>query len=416
MENRNPLEPSGRNRTYILLTITIFSAYFIFGFADSVRGPAIPRIQADLVASEFRIALLLTMNSVGYLIACSYTAALAKKISMKGCAITALLVVAVSGLFICYSPGFWALVLAFFIANLGFGMMEISLGVISAATFTKNTGTMLNLVHFFYGAGAVFSPVLSIRMMAARFGDNLLGWRYSYLIIFSFALVPALLALIVRLKKQDYDKKKTGYAVLLKKPAIWLIIVILAFGVTCEIGSVAWLVNFLEKAYFFSKERAALQLTLFFIGFTASRLIMGPIIDRIGFINSLIVATFFAGTAITAGVLLGETGAPLLVMTGIGISLVFPTMMAVTAKLFADEIDLAITAVTTAMGVIMVPANLMVGIIINQTRPVFNSLFGDAGVRLAYSAGYLFIGLCSFGAFVFLLLLRRRQKKAGQLV
>jgi len=307
-------------------------------------------------------------------------------------------------------------VLAFFILNLGFGMMEMSLGVMAAAAFTKNTGMMLNLMHFFYGAGAVFSPVATTGLMAAQFGGRLFGWRYMYMIILSFMLIPAIPALITRLGRQDYDKKKTGYSVLLKKPSIWLIIVILAFGVTCEVGIVAWLVNFLEKAYSFSKERAALYLTFFFICFTATRLLLGPVTDKIGLINTLTAATVFAGLAITAGVLLGEPGALLLVAAGIGVSLFYPTVIAITAKLFIDEIDLAMTAVTTAMGVIVVPANLMVGAIINQARPVFTDMYGDAGVRAAYSAGYLFLAVCSFCAFVFLLLLRKTQKKAGQLV
>jgi hypothetical protein len=32
---------------------------------------------------------------------------------------------------------------------LGNGMIEITLGVMAAVMFTKNTGTMLNLAHFF---------------------------------------------------------------------------------------------------------------------------------------------------------------------------------------------------------------------------------------------------------------------------
>jgi len=191
---------------------------------------------------------------------------------------------------------------------------------------------------------------------------------------------------------------------------------ILALGVSCEVGTVAWLVNFLEKAHSFTGEKAALQLTLFFVCFTLTRLMIGPVTDRIGCINAVIIMSAFAGVVITAGVLFGEAGTFLLVIAGVGVAPIFPTMMAVTAKLFSDEIDLAMTAITTVMGIIMMPTNLLVGAIIARTRPVFTDLYGEAGVRLAYSAGYLCLGLFCFGAFVFALLLRRKQKKAGQLV
>ena len=411
MKNKN----SGARR-HALLTLTIFATYAIFGLADAARGPAIPRIQADLAVTELQIALLLTNNTAGYLASCSLTAALARRVGMKACLITGLAISAASGLIICFAPGYAVLVGAFFILNFGFGMLEISLGILSAATFTKKTGTMINLAHFFYGAGAVVSPVLSIGLMTATFGRTLLGWRYMYLIILSLMLLPAIPAFIMPLLRREHDKAKTGYAALLRNPTLWLLIAILSFGATCEIGCVAWLANFLEKAYAFTPEQAALQLTLFFVCFAGARLLAGPAADRFGLIKALVVLTAFAGTMIGLGLLLGEPGAPLLVIAGLGASPVFPMVMAVTAKLFADEIDLAMTAITTAMGIILIPANMAVGAVITWTRPVFEAAGGEGGVRGAYMAGYSFLGFCCFGACVFSILLRKRQKKAGRLV
>jgi fucose permease len=322
----------------------------------------------------------------------------------------------VSGLLICFAPSFAMLIAAFFTLNLGFGMLEIAAGVIAATTFTKNTGTMLNIAHFFYGIGASVSPIFSAGLMLARFGERILGWRYMYLIVLSIALIPAMLALIGRIKKQDYNKKKTGYAAILRKPTLWLTVMILALGAVSEMGIGAWLVNYLEKAYSYSSEQAALQLTLFFVCFTLTRLLIGPVIDRIGFINSLIIVTAFAGVMIITGVLIGENGVVLLVLAGIGIAPVFPTVMAVLAKLFADEIDLAMTTAMTIMGITVTPANLLLGGIINRARLMFTDTYGEAGVGRAYAAGYMFLGICCIGAFIFALLLRSRQKKLGQLV
>lgn len=401
---------------YIIITIAIFTTYAVFGLADSARGPAIPRIQAEMNLTEVQIGLLLTMNCVGYLIACSYSAALAKKIGMKTCLIAALLIIAGAGILLKLSFNYTTLVTAFFVLNLGFGMLEISLSVISAITFTNNTGAMMNLAHFFYGAGAVFSPIVATNLMAVHSVGNISGWRYMYLIILSSAIIPIIPALLGRLKKPDSDKKKTGYIALLKKPALWLSVMILSFSVICEIGTVAWLANFLEKAYSFSGEKAALQLTLFFVCYTLSRLVLGRVIDKIGLLNTLIIVTAFTGSAITTGVLCGQAGSTLLVISGIGIAPIFPTVMAVTAKLFPNEVDLAMTAIITIMGIFIVPANLLIGGIIQQTSKIFAGIYGEAGMSYAYAAGYLFLGICSFVAFTFALLLRKRQKKAGQLV
>jgi len=416
MENEGLVGTRGRNRNFILFTIAVFASLTILGLTDNIRGTALPRIQEEFFLTELHLGLLLAANSTGYLTACAFTAALAKRIGMKACLIAGLVIVALAGICVCFSPGFAVLVLGFFILNIGFGMLDISTGVIAATIFTKRTGMMMNLAHFFYGAGATLSPVVSTGLMAARFGGLLLGWRYTYLLILSFALVPAIPTLIGRLKKQERDGKTGGYAELLKKPALWLLTVLLAFELVAESGTVAWLVLFLEKAHSFSGERAALRLTLFFICFTVSRLILCPFIDRIGLLRTLIIAPSFAGAMIIIGVLAGAQWTPLLYIAGIGVAPMFPTVMAVIAKLFPGQIDRAMTFVLTAIGIIVVPANFLIGGLINWARLVLTETHGEAGVGMAYSAGYLFLGLCCFAAFVFAVVLRARQKKAGIVV
>jgi len=416
MESENLTGSSGFRRNYILFTFAVFATFAILGVADNLRGTALPRIQDEFSLTELHLGLLLALNATGYVTACSFTAALARKIGMKTCFYVGLVVVAASGVCICYSPSYAILVVGFFILNLGFGILEISLGVIAATIFTKRTGTMMNLAHFFYGAGATLSPVISTGLIAMRFGDRVFGWRYAYLIILCFALIPVIPAAIARVKVSGSSERKTGYANLLKKPVLWLLTPIIALGLVGELGSAAWLVNFLETAYSYSSERAALYLTLYFTCFTAGRLLLGPLIDKVGFINCVAIFMAFAGTAIAVGVLIGEAATPLLFLAGFGIGPLFPTVMAIIAKLFADEVDLAMTAVLTTLGIILVPANFMIGGIINGARLILVESHGDAGVGMAYSVGYLFLGLCCFGAFTFALLLRARQKKAGRLV
>jgi len=409
-------ESSGKNRNRILLTVAIFATFFIYGFYETMKGPALPRIQMDFSVTEFQLGLLLATNSLGYLIACSYTASLARRISTKACLVLSLLIITVSGVFICFSPSYTALMLSFFFLSLGNGTLEVSQGVIAAKIFTKNTGTMMNIAHFFYGAGSTISPIISTSLMAARLGEQLLSWRYLYLIVLSWVLIPALLALLSRFEKHDRDNKKAYFISLIKKPELWLIILVLAFASVCELGIGAWMVNFLEKAYSYTGEQAALRLTLFFVCLTLTRLILGPAIDKIGLINSLVIVTLFAGILTVTGVLCGEPGTVLLILTGICMAPVYPTVMAVVAKLFSTEIDYAMTIMMTVMGMFVVVANLLLGGIIQLARHIFTEKYGEAGVGMAYAAGYLLLGVSCFGAFVFALILRSKKKKAGNLV
>ena len=406
----------GFKRNRIIPLITIFATFLLYGYIGGIKGPTLPRIQEDFGLTEFQLGLMLAANSLGYLISCSFTASLSKRISIKACLIISLAIFVVSGFFICYSPGYIALVLSFLFLNLGNGMLEVSQGVISATTFKKNTGTMMSLSHFFYGAGSTISPITSTSIMVIKFGETILSWRYLYLIVLSWALIPIILALLGRFEKHDRDNRKSGLTSLLKKPTFLLVVLVLALASVCELGIGSWLVNFLEKAYSYTSEQAALRLTLFFVCMTLPRLIMGPIIDRVGLINSISIVTALTGIVVVAGVLSGESGTILFVLTGVCMSPFYPTMMAVVAKLFPDEIDYAMTLLMAMMGLFVVIANLVLGGIIQLTRELFTDMYGEAGVGMAFASGFLFLGLCCFGAFVLALILRSKQMKAGHLV
>jgi len=416
------MEPEGltsaveRKRDYILMTFAVFMVMAVLGLADNLKGTLLPRIQDEFLLTELNLGLILAMNAAGYLTACTFTTALARKIGIKNCLAAGCLLVISSGIFVYFSPGFPALVCAFFIMNVGFGMLDLSAAVIAAKIFIKRTATMMNLTQFFYGVFATLSPVVSTGLLATRFGDVTFGWRNTYMILLCFAFVPAIPALIGRMKKQSGEKSGPGYFIVFKKPAFWLLTLILAFGVSCEVGMASWQVNFLEKAWSFTGEQAAYRLSLYFICFTAARLALGPLVDRIGLITSLAASTGLAGTAIVAGVLAGQTGTLLLIVAGIGVALIFPTVIAVIPKLFPDVIDEAITVILTCMGIAVVPANFLIGGIIDFTRELLAAYPDEESIRIAYCAGFLVVGLCSICSFAFTLILRARQKKAGRLV
>ena len=195
MKNNNNLDslPIVNKRNYILFTVGIFLTFLIFGFSDNIRGTAIPRIQAEFFLSELHLGLLLAINSVGYLIGCTLTTSISDKIGIKYSHILGLVLIAVAGVFIFFAPNFPLVMASFFAMSFGFGVVEISVGVLAAKIFTKNTGTMMNLAHFAFGAGSVIAPMISTTIMMARFGSQIASWRYVYLIALSFALIPTVL-------------------------------------------------------------------------------------------------------------------------------------------------------------------------------------------------------------------------------
>ena len=406
---------SKTNKKNIILLVVLFVSMIFLGIVDNVRGPALPRIQSDFDITAFHLGLIMAMSSTGYLVASAFTAMLGRRIGMTSCLVCSLAIIALTGVFLSVTPGFVFLLFAFMVLHIGSGMLDVSLNIIAGSAFTENISSRMNVIHCFYGVGAIFAPVISTSVMMVRFSEQLYGWRVMYLIVMSWAIVPAALAIISRYKLKPGNKKSDGYAKLLRMPKLWLLVATLTLGLISEVGIASWIVIYLERAHDFAPDRAALFLTFYFICFTAARLLMGPLIDKFGIVNSIILFTSLSGTLVVSGVLLGAPGAPVILAAGFAIAPLFPTIMAALSKLFYAEVDRAMTAVITAMGALLIPANLLIGAIIQISRQAFAPGHGDDAIRLAYSTGFVFIGFASFLAATVAIVLRRRLKRDGEL-
>jgi fucose permease len=401
----------------IILTATIFIGFLVFGFSENIKGPAIPKIQTEFSLSEFHIGLLLALNSLGYLLACSFTGWMTKKIGIKATTIASFMTMAFAGLLIYFAPSYISFSGSYFVMYLGNGMLEISLGIMAATIFTKNTGTMMNLSHFFYGLSSMIAPLLSTRLMGLSLSNSILGWRGMYLIVLSFSLIPILPAIFGMFPKEDKNNhERVPFKDFIKNPIAWLILSILSFGVIAEMAVGGWLVNFLEKSYSYDSISAASVLSGFFFCFMLARLLFGPIIDRIGFVRSILISSCFSGISIIAAVLIGKPAVFLLAIAGFGIAPIYPTVMALMSKVFKNNMDTALTFTLTLMGITIVIGNLLVGAITDGFKALYTHYQGvEAGIQAGYSAGYMFIGFCCMLCFGGTLILYRKLKSINSI-
>ncbi|MGG5461071.1 MFS transporter [Clostridium sp. B9] len=388
-----------KNLNGTILILTVFVGFLVFGLSENIKGPAVPRIQEDFFLSESQIGFMLALNSIGYLIACTYTPFLSKKIGLKNTTVLCFLIMAFSGILIGMSQNFVMFSGSYFVMYLGNGMLEIALGVIAAIAFTKNTGTMMNLAHFFYGLSSMVAPLIATKLMLTDISGQTLGWRGMYLIVLMLSLIPIIPTLLGKFPKSEGEEQvsiKESFKEMGKNKKILLITFILSFGVTCEMTVGGWLVNYLEKAQGFSSGDASKMLMGFFFCFMLARLIFGPIIDKVGFEKSLLILSAFAGISILVGVLIGSGANFLLILAGFGISPIYPTVMAIIAKEFREKIEIAMSFILTFMGVAIVIGNLLVGVVVDLVKIIFSNIYGiEVGTKLGYSAGFLFIGFCS---------------------
>ncbi|NBD25436.1 MFS transporter [Paenibacillus glycinis] len=401
----------------VLLLVVVFGGFLVFGFSENIKGPAIPRMQADFNLDEGQLGMLLALNSLGYLAACTFTSALSRRIGIKWTGIGAFASMAIAGVLMHAAQGYGFLSASYFLMYIGNGMLEIGLAIMAARIFIRNTGTMMNLAHFFYGLSSIVAPLIAASMMGWQLpGGGMLGWRGMYLIMLSLAVLPIIPSLWGKFPEEERHEtgEQTSYRSLLRDRIAWLIVAILSFGVVSELAVGSWLVNFLEKAYGWSMGDASGMLSLFFLFFTLARLFLGPVTDRIGYTRSVMIFAAFSGICSLAAILIGERGAILFAIAGAGIAPIYPTVMAMIAKRYPKGTDTAITFTVTLMGIASVIGNLFIGYVIEFVRGLFGEGEGGSapGQLIGMQAGYVFIALmallCAACCAVLFVLLRRR--------
>lgn len=413
MESPLGKKRSKRSYIYAMQLVTIFLGFIVFGISENIKGPAIPRIQLAFNLDEQQLGSLLSVNALGYLIACSFTAILVRKWGIKAVSIMAFASMVISGVFIYLSHAYPLFAASYFLMYIGNGMLEIALAILGARIFVRNTGKMMNLSHFFYGLSSTVAPLLATGVMSLTVFGHLLDWRGMYLVMLSLCLLPILSALGSTFPGDNLPQdERTSLSTLLRDPALWIMVLILSFGVVSELAVGGWLVNFLEKAYAWDTVRASGMLSIFFLLFSLGRLVLGFLTDRIGFVLSLIIFSAFSAICTFAALSGGEPWAILFAVSGAGIAIIYPTVMAFIAKRYPHGSDTAITFVVTLMGVGSVIGNYLIGWVIEAVKAAYN---GTAiGLVRGLQAGYGFIGLCaaicSLAGIVLYVYLRRRKE------
>lgn len=383
------------NKVYAMQLATIFIGFVIFGFSENIKGPAIPRIQFDFMLNESELGTLLALNSLGYLIACSFTAYLTKVWGIKWVTVAAFASMAISGILISVSQYYPMFSASYFLMYIGNGMLEIGLAILSARIFVKNTGMMMNLTHGFYGLSSTVAPLMATGLMKVTIAGHELDWRGMYMAVLLLSVIPIVMAMFSSFPGEDAPhENRISLRDLMKDRVLWLTVLVLTFGVVSELAVGGWLVNFLEKAYDWGTVNASGMLSIFFLCFALARLLLGPLTDRIGFVLSLVIFSGFSALCTFAAVLGGESVAFLFAASGIGIAMIYPTVMAFIAKRYPQDSDMAITFTVTLMGLGSVIGNYLIG---GVTELVKRTVGEDSPTSLlrGLQAGYGFIGLCA---------------------
>jgi fucose permease len=250
------------------------------------------------------------------------------------------------------APSFLMVSMALMLLWMGFGFFEVGTNALATTAFTAKSAIFMNLMHFFYGLGAVFGPK-SAGILSNTF-------HFSFKGIYAIALIPLIIvATVVLLSKVEpaFEEKEEQPTLTikgaLKSTYVWLIAATLGFMEVVEFGAANWGVFYLRDVLNMDPlTLGATFVSTFYIGFTLSRLFSGFIIDKIGYAKSIVISLMILFVLYLIGFSLGNTGIWVLALTGVFVAILWPTIMCFAMTIFKKDAAIATSVVIVLSGTI----------------------------------------------------------------
>jgi fucose permease len=313
---------------------TACTGTFTVGFIFALQGALLPYVIQDLHLSFTQGGIIGLCGGGMYIFMSLYSGHFTdKRGSRQGLAIGAS---CLGGGALLFSLSHIVGLLYLFRAFIGCGnaFSEISVNKMIAERFAAMRIRFMNLLHLFWGMGALLSPL---------FAGWLLGLGCSWRVVLAVAALPALVTLVCNfMQKPDQSAATTSnfslrdYMRLFRSPRIALLFGLILCNVAAQQGIILWLVNYLQVYHNLSAWTSAGALSAFFAGLTAGRFIGFLLRDRLHPGILLTVTGSCMAASIAGGMFWSAPVILLFFITGLSTAPAVPVLAALAAE-HSDE-------------------------------------------------------------------------------
>ena len=374
------------------LVLGVFMLIMIgLGISDSNRGVFSGIFERDLALTKPQVSMIVTVSYVGNLLFMLFGSRAADRMDKKKACMGILgLWVLAQALFFC-TDNYVCLLIGMFISMGASTLMNTMMNILSPYFFGVMAGLYVNVLFFVQGIGTSGNQKLT-GTLAGSYGD----YRLVCGGLGILGLVCLVILGFVRFEGQA-DRKEVanvvepvsseaaGSKTVSKESvqnkgnmrgmggAVAAMGLVFGFYFVAEHGIMNWWAMYCSQGLALDNSKASTSVSLFFGTMTLGRLVLAPLVQRLGSRRSIVILGGMGSIVYILGVLLGGNGVWLLGFSGIFISIVYPTIVLFLQELFPKEI------ITTATGAVISVGTLFdIG---------FNAVFGS----LVEAAGF---GVC----------------------
>lgn len=370
MENQESEISRGQ---YWIMVALIYTSIGVMGLSELTSIVAYPLIVDYYTVDPDKFGLAVSCLTGAYLLGCFIASFILKYLGFKALFMSAYLVDIAACILIQFSQSFFWTAVYLFILGISLGLYEISTNSTSTALFKKNTATMMMLMQTCFGIGATLSPMIckySVKLFKRDYKSCYLGVGCLVVIFFIFAMCVKIPPSIISSKDQNPDVEKSDilknytWKTTLMSGMAWVSAFCMGSMEVVEGGGNNWASLYLKEILHLDPLK---EITVFGtwlqIIFTVSRLISGPIIDKLGYYRSLYVANIGCFTCLLIGFLTGKKGVIFFACTSFFYAWYWPTNICVFMGIYKEYSPLATSHIIVMQGVLVIPIGYILGLL-----------------------------------------------------
>ncbi|GAB6099938.1 MFS transporter [Halanaerocella petrolearia] len=334
---------------YKFLTGFLFTLIMVFGIIRNLRTQLSPLIQEYYGISYSQLGFALSFFSIGSLMITLISGVLIQKYGIKRVLLVGIIVSVIGLMSISYVNKYALLVIAVLVTGIGLAVLNISFNTLASQLFVKNKGRMMNLFHFFFGVGGILSPIYASSILDSGFSWQTV-YFYAGIVILAFFIITLVIDFPSVSSKRK--RKNISFLEILKDPRILIFNLMFFLHVGTELGGRNWIAIYLTDIQHRTEEEVAFYIALYFALFTLGRFLASIFVEKIDYLDLVIISSLISATLIFIGIVGPDYLAFTFSLAALFISVNFPTMQAAMFEIFdsGQAVILGLTLTTSSLG------------------------------------------------------------------
>ena len=306
------------------LTFAAFVVLMVgLGSSDSLRGIFSTIFQEHFGLSATQVGLIVTVSYVGNLVFLLVGGNLSQHFPKKRVLQALMLMWMASLALFAFTDSYPVLLAAMAVVMGSSTLLNTTMNLVTPLLFAASPGFFVNFLFFTQGIGTSGSQYL-----LGTYADGFGCWQKTNLGLLALGVAAFVLLLFCQVPEEPVPADGTPAA---NHSYRWGVVVpfVLIFGTyfIAEHGVMNWLVAYATNGLGLPQASAARYLSVFFGGVMLGRLVLSPLVDKLGILKSLTVFGVQATALYVAGSVGGAALMPLWAASGFLLSIVYPTLV-----------------------------------------------------------------------------------------